>query len=86
MTAPFDLTNRFDILLASSPASLQCVLNEFSASDIIPSKVSATRQDHGSMLVTIIVNSLAEQNARAIQKQLKLQPVVKHVLLEHMVI
>ena len=85
MTAPFEFTNRFDILLASSPTSLEQALSPFAESDITPAKVSATRQERDSMIVTIIVPILAERNARAIQKQLKSQPFVKNVFLEHMV-
>lgn len=85
MTAPLNLTNRFELLVSNSPASLPQVLEEFAALGAAPTAVNAVSQGTDDLAVTVILKHVGEDSARRIQKNLKAVPTVKQARLEHMV-
>lgn len=86
MPAPLILTNRFELLLTNSPASLPCVLDQFAQKNIAPTAVNATSHGADSLVVIVTVKHMGEETARIMQQVLKTVPVVKSARLEHMVI
>jgi hypothetical protein len=85
MTAPLTLTNRFELLLTGSPASLPRVLDQFAESNISPATVNARSQRDGSLAVTVTVKQLGEEMAEILRARLKAVPSVKTARLEHLV-
>ncbi|NVJ96918.1 MAG: hypothetical protein HWE25_02135 [Alphaproteobacteria bacterium] len=82
MTAPFEIANRFDVLVAQGPHALDTVLSHF---PLAPARVNTARHRDGTLSVTIIAKNLAEANARAIQHDLKQDTKVLRAKLEHYV-
>lgn len=82
MTAPFEIANRFDVLVSQGPHAVDTVLSHFPEA---PARVNATRHRDGTLSVTIIANNLAEPHARAIQHKLKQNNTVLRAMLEHLV-
>lgn len=85
MTAPLNLTNRFELLVQNSPASLSQVLEQFAALGAAPTAVNAISQGTDNMAVTVVLKHVGEDIARRIQKNLKAVPIIKQASLEHMV-
>jgi len=85
MSAPLNLTNRFELLLTNNPANLPRVLDIFAKRNISPTAVNAVSQGNHSLSVTVIVKNLGEAFAITLQKKLKTMPGVKAARLEHMV-
>lgn len=85
MSAPLNLTNRFELLLSNNPTSLPAVLGEFAALSVAPTSVNAVSQGTESLAVTVIVKRLGEDSARQLQQNLKAVPSVKQARLEHLV-
>lgn len=85
MTAPFEISNRFDVLTWRQPHALSNVLAHFSDAQSQPSRVSTVAHKDGTLSVTILVKDLAEPKARAIQSDLKKDGQVLRAMLEHLV-
>jgi len=86
MSAPLNLTNRFELLLTNNPASLPYVLNQFAQANISPTAVNAVSQGDSYLAVSVTVKHMCEEAARNLQQTLKAVPAVKLARLEHLVI
>ena len=83
MTAPTEIANRFDILIGHNPDTLEAVLTHFDQTPLDRSTVRTCRHRDGTLAVKVIVERLAEDDARAIHDALKKNDRVMDARLEH---
>ena len=83
MTAPLHIANRFDILVDLKPDTLEAILAHFDKTPFDRSTVRTTRHADGTRVVKVVVESLAEEDARAIHDALKKNDRVFDARLEH---
>jgi hypothetical protein len=83
MTAPFEIANRFDLLVNLDPHALDAILGHFNRFDATPSTVKTTRHADGTLAVKVVVERLAETRARDIQIALRKDQHVLSAQLEH---
>ncbi|MCJ9430566.1 hypothetical protein [Kordiimonas marina] len=83
MAQQFDLSNRFDILTDHLDDAVERILAPFTDRAVTPEAVRTHSHADGTLLVTVIVNRLAEAEARAIQLGLKHEPFIHEARLEH---
>jgi putative lipoic acid-binding regulatory protein len=85
MTAPLNITNRFELTLTKSPLSLSSVLDQFAESNISPTAVNAVSHGADLLAVTVTVQEIGEDRAETLHSRLKKVPAVTSARLEHMV-
>lgn len=85
MTAPLNITNRFELTLTKSPVGLSRVLDQFAESNVSLTSMNAVSHGRDTLAVTLTVNELGEEMAEVLRNRLKAVPAVKTARLEHMV-
>lgn len=85
MTAPLNITNRFELILTKSPIGLSRVLDQFAESNISFTSMNAVSHGSDTLSVTVTVTELGEEMAEVLRARLKTVPAVKSARLEHMV-